>query len=185
MCVTQTPSPCEKRRCKEIRYRSGNGCQCFFPLDPVFQRTPRHNGNEEKKNDNATEKKTWSNKSAISSHLIFTHQTRFFSGRRIFLPFVPVIIILQHIFSLRFALYCLQFTPFQLFAVCFSLDSNARSLSPSLHEAQRVVIIHHLWNKLSKEIRETKWGILKRDTHYVVSCIFRSLAPALPFDHCI
>lgn len=71
-------------------------------------------------------------------------------------------------FRSRFTLYCLRFTPFQLSAVCFF----------SLHAAQHVMITRHLWNKLSEEIRETKRGILKRDT-------LLSLSQSLSFDDCV
>lgn len=111
MCVTQTPSPCEKRRCKVIRYRSGNGCQCcIFFLRCCFSARALHdNGNASKKDDvNRTEKGKKTPKPEATNqryHLavdIYTPDALvvgfFFSCSFLphFLPFVSVIIILQH-----------------------------------------------------------------------------------------
>lgn len=99
MCVT--PSPCEKRRFKVIRYRSSNGCQFllffFVALSVSFSMTMRTS--DCKKNERETEErakvtaaekncikkatKTRSNKSAISSQAWYLHTSRacvFFSS---------------------------------------------------------------------------------------------------------
>lgn len=126
-------------------------------LCTVFQRTPR----QWEKNNLKQQI------SDIISLDIYTPDALFFTA---FLTVCTVIIILQHIYIFLLFLHfdshstASQFTPFQLSAVCFFF-------LVTLHAAQRVVIVRHWWNKLSKETRETKWGILKHDIPVVYACL--------------